>query len=108
MPGEPRGYPLCHWVEKGDGPLCSLKPEAATKASNRRSRGCPGFNKAAASGRRSSDVPSQARKQKEHVAPRRPTHRLVGGGGGAANKPRSVSGSRRQSGHQVEEKTSLV
>lgn len=84
-----------------------LKAEASTKESNRRSRGCPGFNKVAASGRRSSDVPSQAENRRTTLP--RGSRRIIWlEGRGAANKPRSVSRSRRQSGHQVEEKTSLV
>lgn len=98
---------LCGTRLKRGRPALLLKAEALTEESNRTSRGCPGFNKAAASGRRSSDVPSQA-ENRRNTLPWGGRRTVWLEGRGAANKPRSVSGSRRQSGHQVEEKTSLV
>lgn len=89
VPGEPLGYPLFHSVEKGAARF-ALKAKASTKASSRRCRGCPGFNKAAASGRQGLRCAVTSGKQEGHFALRRPTHHLVGGVG-SANKPRSVS-----------------
>lgn len=67
VPEEPLGYPVFYSVEKGGRPALLLKATASTKASSRRGHGCPGFNKAAASGRQGSDVPSQAENRRNTV-----------------------------------------